>query len=144
MDRAEKYEFQILEDVSEVFGGEDKGRKFGTIGHAGAFPFFSSKKLGDYGDGGLIATNDNEVAEATRMLQAHRARKKYHNKVLGYNSRLDALQAAILQVKLSHIDEWNEARRKVARTYNKLLKDRPGMVTPYERPTRSTSTISIQ
>ena len=134
MGLAEKYGLKVLEDVAQAFGGEYKGRKLGTIGHAGAFSFFPSKNLGAYGDGGLIATNDDEVAETARMLRAHGARKKYYNEMLGYNSRLDELQAAILRVKLPHIDEWDEARRRVAQTYNELLKDVSGVVTPYEAP----------
>ncbi len=131
---AEKYGLKVLEDVAQAFGGEYKGRKLGTIGHAGAFSFFPSKNLGAYGDGGLIATDDDRVAETARMLRAHGARRKYHNEMLGYNSRLDALQAAILRVKLRYVDGWNEARRKAACTYNELLKDVPGVVTPYEAP----------
>lgn len=132
MSLAGKYGLKVLEDVAQAFGGEYKGRKLGTIGHAGAFSFFPSKNLGAYGDGGLIATDDDRVAEVARMLRAHGARKKYYNEVLGYNSRLDELQAAILRVKLPHVDAWNEARRRVAQTYNELLKDVPGVVIPYE------------
>ena len=132
MELAEKYELQVLEDVSPAFKREYKGRKLGTIDHGRAFVFFPSKNLGVYGEGGLIATNDDQVAEAARMSRAHGG--KNYNEMLGYNLRLDALQAAILQVKLSHIDEWNEARRKVARTYNELLKDGSGVVTLYEVP----------
>ncbi len=131
---AEKYGLKVLEDVAQAFGGEYKGRKLGTIGHAGAFSFFPSKNLGACGDGGLVATNDDEVAEFARMLRAHGARKKYYNEMIGYNSRLDALQAAILRVKLRYVDGWNEARRRVASTYNELLKDVPRVMTPYEAP----------
>ena len=131
---ARKHGLKVLEDVAQAFGGEYKGRKLGTLGDAGAFSFFPSKNLGAYGDGGLIATNDDQVAELARMLRAHGARKKYYNEMPGYNSRLDALQAAILRVKLPHVDAWNEARRWVARTYNELLKDVPGVVIPCEAP----------
>ncbi|WP_337844909.1 DegT/DnrJ/EryC1/StrS family aminotransferase [Thermus sp.] len=131
---AEKYGLKVLEDVAQAFGGEYKGRKLGTLGHAGAFSFFPSKNLGAYGDGGLIATNDDEVAERARMLRAHGSKRKYYNEVLGYNSRLDALQAAILRVKLPYVDRWNEARRQVARAYHELLGDIPGLLLPYEAP----------
>lgn len=134
MELAEKYNLNVIEDTAQAFGGEYKGRKLGTIGDAGCFSFFPSKNLGAFGDGGLIATNDDEIAEKARMLRVHGAKKKYYNEVIGYNSRLDEIQAAILRVKLPHIDEWNEARRQAAYSYNKLLKDVPGVVTPYEAP----------
>ncbi|TDA64562.1 MAG: DegT/DnrJ/EryC1/StrS family aminotransferase [Clostridia bacterium] len=131
---AEKYNLKVIEDTAQAFGGEYKGRKLGTIGDAGCFSFFPSKNLGAFGDGGLIATNDDEMAEKARMLRVHGARQKYYNEVIGYNSRLDEVQAAILRVKLPHIDEWNEGRRQAARRYNELLKDIPGIVTPFEDP----------
>lgn len=131
---AEKYNLKVIEDTAQAFGGEYKGRKLGTIGDAGCFSFFPSKNLGAFGDGGLIATNDDEIAEVARMLRIHGAKKKYYNEMVGYNSRLDEIQAAILRVKLPHIDEWNEARRQVAQRYNELLKDVPGIVTPCEAP----------
>ncbi|TCJ18875.1 DegT/DnrJ/EryC1/StrS family aminotransferase [Rubrobacter taiwanensis] len=122
----------VVEDVAQAFGGEYRGRKLGSIGDAGAFSFFPSKNLGAYGDGGLIATDDDDVAEQARMLRTHGAKKKYHNETIGYNSRLDALQAAILRVKLAHIDEWNEGRRAAARRYGEMLADVSGVETPYE------------
>lgn len=131
---AEKYNLKVIEDTAQAFGGEYKGRKLGTIGNAGCFSFFPSKNLGAFGDGGLIATNDDEIAEIARMLRVHGAKKKYYNEVIGYNSRLDEIQAAILRVKLPHVDEWNEGRRQAARRYNELLKDVPGIITPYEDP----------
>jgi dTDP-4-amino-4,6-dideoxygalactose transaminase len=96
----------------------------------GAFSFFPSKNLGAYGDGGLIATNDETVAELAKMLRVHGAKKKYHNEILGYNSRLDTLQAAILRVKLPYIDQWNQGRSFVAKTYNQLLADIADIITP--------------
>ncbi len=133
---AEEYGLKLLEDVAQAFGGEYRGRKLGTIGDAGAFSFFPSKNLGAYGDGGLLTTNDATVAEAARMLRAHGAKKKYHNEIIGYNSRLDELQAAILRVKLPHIDEWNEGRREVARRYGARLDEMPGIAAPREAPNR--------
>ncbi len=134
MELARKYNLKVIEDTAQAFGGEYKGRKLGTIGDAGCFSFFPSKNLGAFGDGGLIATNDGEIAEKARMLRVHGAKKKYYNEVIGYNSRLDEIQAAILRVKLPHIDQWNEARRQAAKRYDELLKEVPGIITPYEAP----------
>ncbi|HHV83785.1 MAG TPA: erythromycin biosynthesis sensory transduction protein eryC1, partial [Tepidanaerobacter syntrophicus] len=94
--------------------------------------FFPSKTLGAFGDGGLIATNDDEVAEKARMLRVHGSKKKYYNETVGYNSRLDEIQAAVLRVKLPRIEEANEARRMAAQRYNELLRDVSGIITPYE------------
>jgi dTDP-4-amino-4,6-dideoxygalactose transaminase len=140
---------KVIEDCAQSFGarymgncvgcGEScsdelravlTGKQTGTIGDVGAYSFFPSKNLGAYGDGGLIATNDDNVAEVARMLRAHGAKKKYHNEILGYNSRLDTLQAAILRVKLPYIDKWNEGRRRVARNYWDLLADVEGVTAP--------------
>jgi dTDP-4-amino-4,6-dideoxygalactose transaminase len=131
-DLAEKYGLKILEDVAQAFGGEYRGRKLGAIGDVGAFSFFPSKNLAACGDGGLITTDDDRVAELARMLRAHGAKKKYHNETIGYNSRLDELQAAILRVKLPHLDGWNVGRRRAAAYYDELLGDLPGIVPPSE------------
>jgi len=133
---AVKYNLKVLEDVAQAMGAEYKGRKLGTIGNAGAFSFFPSKPLGAYGDGGMIATNDDEIAEISRMLRMHGAKKKYYNEVLGYNSRLDTLQAAILRVKLPHLDRWIELRRRGAAAYGDALCGVPGITLPIERPER--------
>jgi dTDP-4-amino-4,6-dideoxygalactose transaminase len=131
---AGKHDLMVLEDVAQAFGGEYKGKKLGMIGHIGTFSFFPSKNLGGYGDGGLIATNDDEVAEEARMLRTHGAKKKYYNEVIGYNSRLDSIQAAILRVKLPHIDQWNERRRQIAGHYDQMLTGVAGIVTPHKAP----------
>jgi len=131
---AEKYGLKVVEDVAQAFGGECQGSKLGTIGDVGAFSFFPSKNLGAYGDGGLITTNNDKVAETAHMLRVHGAKRKYHNEMIGYNSRLDELQAAILRVKLPRIDEWNEGRREAARRYNDMLNGVVDVVTPYEAP----------
>lgn len=137
MDIALEYGLKVIEDCAQSFGaryyqtGSDLNSKFtGTIGDVGAFSFFPSKNLGAYGDGGLIATNNDQVAELAGALRVHGAKKKYHNEMLGYNSRLDTLQAAILRVKLPYIDAWNDGRRRVAEIYNELLADVPGIITP--------------
>ena len=129
---AGKHGLKILEDTAQAFGGDYKGRRLGTIGDAGAFSFFPSKNLGACGDAGLLATNDDHVAELARMLRTHGSLKKYHNEMLGYNSRMDTLQAAILQVKLPHVDTWNTERRRAAAVYDELLRAVPGVVTPYQ------------
>ena len=122
----------VLEDVAQAFGAEYKGQKTGSIGDAGAFSFFPSKNLGAFGDGGLFTTNNDEAADLVRVLRVHGARKKYNNEMVGVNSRLDALQAAILRCKLPHIDEWNAGRREAARRYSAALSGIDGLVTPVE------------
>jgi dTDP-4-amino-4,6-dideoxygalactose transaminase len=127
---AEAHGLKVIEDCAQSFGARWGGRHTGSIGDLGAYSFFPSKNLGACGDGGLIATDDDALAETARMLRAHGAKKKYHNEMLGYNSRLDSLQAAILRVKLPHVGRWNEARRALAKSYNALLGGVPGLLTP--------------
>lgn len=122
MELARANNLLVLEDVAQALGAQYQGSKLGTIGHAGAFSFFPSKNLGAYGDGGMLVTNDDEVADNARMLRVHGSRKKYHNETFGYNSRLDEMQAAILRVKFPHLDEWNSGRRKVAARYDEMLR----------------------
>jgi dTDP-4-amino-4,6-dideoxygalactose transaminase len=127
---ARSHGLKVLEDCAQAFGATYKGRRVGTLGDAGAFSFFPTKNLGGFGDGGLIVTNSDEVAERARMLRAHGSRRKYYNEAIGYNSRLDTLQAALLRVKLPRVDAWNEARRQVASRYNELLAGLLGLVLP--------------
>lgn len=127
---AERHGLAVVEDTAQAFGAEVGGRRAGTLGDAGAYSFFPSKNLGAYGDGGLVTTDDDGAADAVRMLRAHGAKRKYHNETVGYNSRLDALQAAILRVKLPHLDRYNAARRAVAARYNEALAGLPGVATP--------------
>lgn len=127
---ADQHGLKVVEDCAQSFGARYQGKQTGTIGHAGAYSFFPSKNLGAFGDGGLIATDDDQVAEMARMLRAHGSRKKYHNEMVGYNSRLDAIQAALLRVKLPHVDLWNEKRYRSAEHYNSLLNGVPGVITP--------------
>jgi dTDP-4-amino-4,6-dideoxygalactose transaminase len=147
---AKKHNLKVVEDCAQSFGAryhgqcngcdgscnpsEHLGKQTGTIGHVGAYSFFPSKNLGAYGDGGMIATNDDSIAEHARMLRVHGSRKKYYNEVVGYNSRLDTIQAAILRVKLPHVDAWNAARCEVARRYNELLAGIEGIITPEIAP----------
>ncbi|MEM1042735.1 MAG: DegT/DnrJ/EryC1/StrS family aminotransferase [Bacteroidota bacterium] len=139
---AERHGLAIIEDCAQSFGarfvdaaGGDgmatwHGKRTGTVGAVGAYSFFPSKNLGAFGDAGLVTTDDDALAEHMRKLRAHGALKKYHNEEVGYNSRLDALQAAFLRVKLPHIGDQNAGRRRVAETYNRLLADVEGVVAP--------------
>ncbi|TKX76324.1 erythromycin biosynthesis sensory transduction protein eryC1, partial [Halorubrum sp. SD626R] len=112
----------LIEDCAQSFGATHEGRQTGAIGLAAAFSFFPSKNLGACGDGGLITTRDDAVADEIRMLRNHGRRVDgYEHEVVGYNSRLDELQAAILRVKLGHIEEFNRQRRRVAASYRERL-----------------------
>ncbi len=130
MDVAERHGLRVVEDCAQSFGASWRGRKTGSIGHAGAFSFYPTKNLGAFGDGGLVATDDDEVARTARMLRDHGSERRYENVTLGYNSRLDALQAALMRVKLPLVDAWNERRREAARRYGELLRGVPGVVAP--------------
>ncbi|HEY8392524.1 MAG TPA: DegT/DnrJ/EryC1/StrS family aminotransferase [Capillibacterium sp.] len=134
LELAEKHHLKVIEDTAQAFGSEYHGKKLGTIGHVGCFSFYPTKILGAYGDGGLIVTNDDAIAEMARTLRAHGAKKNYYNEMIGYNSRLDALQAAILHVKLPHVEQWITGRRQAAQYYNELLQDTTGIVLPVEAP----------
>jgi len=134
---AKKYNLYVIEDACQAFGAEYNGKKAGTIGDVGCFSFFPTKNLGGFGDGGLIVTNDDKVAERARMLRQHGSKKKYYNELIGFNSRLDEIQAAILLVKLKYIDDWNKRRYQIAQRYDQGLKLN-GLLTPaktnnYER-----------
>ena len=130
---AKKHNLKVLEDAAEAFGmrwqlnGEDTLRHAGTIGDMGVFSFFPTKTLGGYGDGGMIVTNNDELADKCRMFRVHGASKKYHYDYIGYNSRLDAMQASILKVKLQYIENAIENRNRVARGYIEGLKDVAGV-----------------
>ncbi|XRO75841.1 DegT/DnrJ/EryC1/StrS family aminotransferase [Methanocaldococcus sp. 28A] len=129
---AEEYGLYVIEDASQAHGAEYKGRKVGNIGDVGCFSFYPTKNLGAYGDGGVVVTNDDELAEKLRVLRSYGSSKKYYHNLIGVNSRLDELQAAILRVKLKYLDEWNKRRRKMAKLYNKLLEDYE-VITPIEK-----------
>jgi len=121
----------LVEDCAQSFGARINGVQTGSTGTFGCFSFFPSKNLGCYGDGGLISTQSDEMAERLRVLRNHGSGEPYHHDILGYNSRLDELQAAILRVKLRHIDRFNAQRRRVALRYAGLLDGLP-LQTPYE------------
>lgn len=118
---AQRQGLLVVEDACQAHGARYKGARAGSLGHAAAFSFYPSKNLGAYGDGGMVVTDDPEVAETVRMLRNYGQREKYVHLVPGYNRRLDTLQAAVLGVKLPHLDRWNEARREHARVYGLAL-----------------------
>lgn len=131
-DIAKRHGLKVIEDVAQAMGGSYKGKKLGGFGDAAAFSFFPSKNLGGFGDGGMVATNDDEVAELARMLRTHGSKEKYANEILGYNSRLDEFQAAVLRAKVRHLDDANRRRRELAARYTELLRDSTGIVPPVE------------
>jgi len=113
----QKYNLFIIEDAAQAHGARYNGKRVGTLGDAACFSFYPGKNLGAYGDGGAIVTNDIDIAERCRMLANHGRLEKYSHKIEGFNSRLDSIQAAILSVKLQHLDEWNRQRQRVANYY---------------------------
>jgi dTDP-4-amino-4,6-dideoxygalactose transaminase len=129
----QKRQVWLIEDAAQAIGSEWEGKRAGSVGDFGCFSFFPSKNLGAAGDGGMVVTRNAEYADRVRLLREHGARPKYHHAVVGTNSRLDALQAAILRVKLRHLDRWSESRAKNAQSYHRLLEgSRVGR--PYHDP----------
>jgi len=131
IDLGSKYNLKIIEDCAQALGAEYKSKKVGSLGDAGCLSFFPAKNLGAYGDGGMVVTNDPAIAETVDMLRKHGSKTSYYNVMPGFNSRLDALQAAILRVKLRHLEKWNELRRSKASFYTKLLGQVDGVEPPY-------------
>jgi dTDP-4-amino-4,6-dideoxygalactose transaminase len=132
MELAHKYGLHVIEDACQAMGSAYKHRPVGSIGTAGCFSFFPTKNLGGYGDGGMVITNDDELAAKLRILRVHGSNPKYYHSMIGYNSRLDSLQAAMLKVKLPHLDDWNRKRRQKALVYTAQLR-----VTPLKLPMES-------
>ncbi len=118
---ADEHGFAMIEDACQAQGATYKGRRAGSLGDAACFSFYFSKNLGAYGDGGLVTTDDAELAEQVRQLRHHGHDSKYEHVQLGYNSRLDEIQAAILRIKLRHLESWNIRRQELAALYTKLL-----------------------
>jgi dTDP-4-amino-4,6-dideoxygalactose transaminase len=118
---AEQYKVAMVEDAAQAFGASWSGKKAGTLGKAAGFSFYPTKNLSAYGDGGCVTTDDEAVAKHVRRLRNHGSERRYYHEEIGWNSRLDAVQAAVLRVKLQHIDEWNQKRRMIACRYHGLL-----------------------
>jgi dTDP-4-amino-4,6-dideoxygalactose transaminase len=127
---AAEHDIPIIEDACQAIGAGYGGRMAGSMGLAGCFSFFPSKNLGGAGDGGMVTTDDEELAAHLRRLRNHGGRERYFHDEVGINSRLDAIQAAVLLVKLSHLDSWSDGRRENAALYGELLRDIEGVVTP--------------
>jgi len=126
-----RHGLMVVEDTAQAFGALYQGKRVGTLGEMGCLSFFPSKNLGGCGDGGMVVTDSEELAERVKVLRQHGSRRKYYHEIHGYNSRLDALQAALLQVKLRYVERWNELRRAKAHRYNELFAD-SSVITPTE------------
>ncbi|MBN1478609.1 DegT/DnrJ/EryC1/StrS family aminotransferase [Candidatus Sumerlaeota bacterium] len=130
---AQRHGLRVIEDAAQAHGAELNGRRAGTLGDFGCFSFFPGKNLGACGDGGMVTTDDEGQAHRLRLLVNHGRHTKYEHEMIGYNYRLDALQGAILSVKLRHLEEWTQARRRLARRYSERLADVDGISAPVER-----------
>lgn len=129
---AKKYNLHVIEDASQAHGAKYNGKRVGSIGDVGCFSFYPAKNLGAYGDGGMVVTDNAELAEKIRELRNYGQPQKNVHDFIGINSRLDEIQAAVLSVKLRYLDKWNETRRENAGRYNELLSELP-IVTPIEK-----------
>jgi dTDP-4-amino-4,6-dideoxygalactose transaminase len=127
---AKAYKLKVIEDACQAHGAEYRGRRTGSLGDIGCFSFYFTKNLGAYGEGGIITTSDPDIANKCRMLRDHGQNAKYHHSLIGLNGRLDEIQAAVLKVKLPHLDGWLERRRGIARIYNNQLPEQ--LVKPQE------------
>jgi dTDP-4-amino-4,6-dideoxygalactose transaminase len=134
MSIANQHNLIVIEDCAQATGAKWNGKQVGSIGHFGCFSFFPTKNLGGCGDGGAITLNDPSLAADLRMFREHGSRQRYYHEAIGVNSRLDAIQAAILQVKLKHLDRWNQQRSAVAARYQQLLANIPNIIAPQSTP----------
>ncbi|MDJ0659462.1 MAG: DegT/DnrJ/EryC1/StrS family aminotransferase [Crocosphaera sp.] len=132
MEIAQKHNLYVIEDCAQATGAKWDDKIVGSIGHIGCFSFFPTKNLGTCGDGGAVTTNDEAIAQTMRVIKEHGSAQRYYHDVVGINSRLDSIQAAILQVKLRYLDRWNEQRREIAQHYHQLLTPIPGIQLPQE------------
>lgn len=127
---AERHDLTVIEDAAQAHGARYQGKRVGALGHLGCFSFYPAKNLGAYGDAGAVVTNSDEIAQTVRKLRDHGGTHKYEHDMVGHNSRLDALQAAVLRVKLKRLDEWNGLRKAWARRYDDSLSGVAGVRTP--------------
>ena len=118
---AHRHDLKVIEDAAQAIGARRQGRPAGSMGDIGCFSFYPTKNLGGFGDGGMLTTRDEALADRLRLLAGHGMRPRYHHHVVGVNSRLDSIQAAVLDVKIAHLDRWSESRRKNARFYSQAL-----------------------
>jgi len=135
---ADEFELPIIEDAAQAIGAKWRGRSAGSMGEVAAFSFYPTKNLSAYGDAGLVTTCDLNLAEHLRKLRNHGSPRRYHHEEVGWNCRIDAMQAAILRVKLPHVESWNQQRRQRAATYDRLLND-AGLISKSNSPVRSLS-----
>jgi len=133
---ADRHGLKVVEDAAQAHGATYQGRAAGSLGDAAGFSFYPGKNLGAYGDGGAITTNDDALSDRLHMLRNWGSRKKYHHEEPGLNSRLDTLQAAVLSVKLAHLADWNDRRRRHAAAYTRMLASRDDLIRPVDRPDR--------
>lgn len=134
LELARGYNLKVIEDCAQALGARYKGKMVGSLGDVACLSFFPSKVLGAYGDGGMVVTDHPEIAERVKMLRNHGCKQKYYHLIPGFNSRLDELQAAVLRVKLRHLDEWIEQRRRHAELYSQFLGETKGIEPPYIAP----------
>jgi dTDP-4-amino-4,6-dideoxygalactose transaminase len=132
MEVAREHGLWVVEDAAQAMGAEFRGKKVCTFGHVGCISFFPSKNLGCFGDGGMVVSDDAALMDRMRMIAAHGSKERYYHEVLGVNSRLDTLQAAILKVKIAHLDRWNAARQEAAKRYDALLQGLPVTAPPVD------------
>ncbi len=128
---AARHKLFVIEDACQAHGATYKGRKAGSLGDIAAFSFYFSKNLGAYGEGGMVTTNNSGLAHKIRMMRDHGSEKRYYHEILGWNGRLDELQAAVLRIKLPYLDGWNDQRRQIATTYDESL-SKLELITPRE------------
>lgn len=130
LDLAREHNLAVVEDAAQAFGATRNGKQAGTFAHYGCYSFYPTKNLGGAGDGGMVASNDDALAERVRLLRNHGEKPRYYNREVGICGRLDALQAVVLHVKLEHLDAWNKRRAEVAARYNERFKGHPQIKTP--------------